>query len=116
MSSEPYAVHCYGDSVSAYQELRPELAEKFDDMYELRDAFDEEDWEQFPNIPEKAKYLEIITGPDALVYICASAMMPYNKPLWTKEELDDAIIEFGKYLFGDGTKLEPYEIFFTWDE
>ena len=111
MSSDVYAIHCYGACVSAYQELRPELSEKFGDMYELRDA-----WNEFPNIPEKAKYLEIITGPDDLVYICVSAMMPYKKSAWTKEELDDAIVAFGKYLFGDDVKMEPDEAFFAGEE
>ncbi len=118
MSRECFSVHMYGAETNSGFALRPELEEAFeDDILELRHAFEKKDWDAFPiPVPESVKGLEMACGPDDIVYIGVPAVMPYEAPQCTQARIDEAVRDFGKYLFGDDTELVSKEIYDVWME
>ena len=99
MSMDTYAAHLYGTAVDA-----PELLSKFEnkniDFYIIRDDFDLGEYDNYPKIPENIKDVEIIWGPDDIIYFGYSAIMPYKKSVHTKKEMDKNIYDFVKYFCG----------------
>ena len=99
MSMDAYAAHLYGTAMDS-----PELLSKFDkkgiDFYIIENDFDLGEYGNYPEIPENIKDVEIIWGPEDIIYFGYSAIMPYKKPVHTKEEMDKNIYDFVKYFCG----------------
>lgn len=119
MSTENYAAHLYGAAVDS-----PQLLSKFEeegiDFYIIKDDFDDENFDNYPKIPENIKDIdiEIIWGPDGIIYFGYSAIMPYEKPVHTKEEIDKNIYDFVKYFCGKdiADNIEITDIYDTWSD
>ena len=112
-----YFVFGYGAEVAGGgADFRPEIAANYEDLYDLRDDFENGDFSKLPNFPEEAKDLDIITGEDSSLYIGAWAQMPFDAPTWTKESLEKAVEAMGRYLYGDNCKLVCDRIAYAWSE
>lgn len=61
---------------------------------------------------------EIFYGPGVTKYIGYSAVMPYEQPSMTKEEMDKEIYDTLAYLCGEKCAEEnhPQEVYETWTE
>lgn len=117
MSMDTYAAHLYGTAVDA-----PELLSKFEnkniDFYIIRDDFDLGEYDNYPKIPENIKDVEIIWGPDDIIYFGYSAIMPYKKSVHTKKEMDKNIYDFVKYFCGKNIadNIEITDIYDVWSD
>lgn len=117
-----YAVHMYGAEVDLdYRLMRHEFGvDEFDlDIYEVAEMIEDGRFDDLPaGFPEKAKDVKIVSGPDDLVYIGYAAMMPYEKPKYTQEQMDENIHVLLNYLFPkeEVDEMSIHEIFRTWAE
>ena len=117
MSTENYAAHLYGAAVD-YPQLLPKFEEKDIDFYIIKDDFDDGIFNNYPKITENIKDVEIIWGPEDIIYFGYSAIMPYEKPVHTKEEMDKNIYDFVKYFCGKDTadNIDITDIYDTWSD
>jgi len=117
-----YAAHLYGAEVDFdYMLMRHEFGvDEFDlDIYEVAELVKDGRFDELPDgFPEKAKDVEIISGPDDMVYIGYSVMMPYEKPKYTQEQMDENIRALLNYLFPkeEVDEMSIHTIFATWAE
>ena len=121
MSMDVFSAHLYGAVTTSENELREVFEDDagFADIYEIRDYFNDREFGELPEadkLSEDAKMMEMIVGPDDIMYIGLSATMPFKKPVMTKERIEAAVNEVGKWLFGGDTKLVCDVIFETWVE
>ena len=122
MSMDWCAAHLYGAEVDLdYMLMRPEFGvDEFDlNIYEVADLVKDGRFDKLPpGFPEKAKDVKIISGPEDMVYIGYSVTMPYEKPKYTQEQMDENIRALLNYLFpkGEVDEMSIHEILATWEE
>ena len=121
MSMDIYATHLYGAVTTSANELRDIFVDEggFADIYEIRDYFNERNFSELPEadkLSDDAKRMEMIFGPDDIMYIGVSATMPFEKPIMSRERIESAVDEVGRGLFGEDTKLVCNAIFDKWEE
>ena len=125
MSMDWYAahlLHLYGAEVDRdYMLMRHEFGvDECDlDVYEVAELVKDGRFDELPDgFPEKAKDVEIISGPEDMVYIGYSVMMPYEKPKYTQEQMDENIRTLLNYLFPkeEVDEMSIHTIFATWVE
>lgn len=125
MSWDTYALHAYAAEVQGLP-LRDEIKELLND----------EDVEGYQNIDDVLEDLnngvldgpvydklenvdwEIFYGPNTDIYIGYSAIMPYEQPSMTQEEMDKEIYDALAYLCGEKYAKEnkPEEVREAWME
>ena len=117
MSLDTYAAHLYGTTLDA-PELLPKFEKKNIDFYIISDDFDLEEYDNYPGIPENIKDVEIIWGPEDIIYFGYSAVMPYEKPIHTKEEMKKNIYDFVKYFCGKeaADNIEILPVYDVWSD
>ena len=118
MSMDVFAAHLFGAVSTAENALRPEFDEMgYADIYEVRDNFQDRRWNALPAIPAEAEDVEMIVGPDDVVYLGFSATMAYEKPEFTKAQMENKIRALWRWLFGDGAEdVVCEDIFQVWAE
>lgn len=125
MSWDSYSVHAYAvevqdlplrDEIKAL--LNDEGVEGYQDvkdvLEDLRDGcLDSPVFDELENA-----CWEIISGPGSCVYIGYPAVMPYEQPLMSQEEMDKEIYDTLVYLCGEKYAKEntPEKVFESWVE
>jgi hypothetical protein len=119
MSMDCFAAHLYGFWIVGDIPLRPEL-KKFAGINNLFDLVWYGQVDTLPGQPESMEDIDFIAGPEEeqAVYIGYSAVMPFEKPTYTKEQMDENLHNLAIYLFGpeQAENMKPEEIFDTWAE
>ena len=123
MSFSTYAAHLYGVMIEneplrdEFDEIETDFGDG--DLYGIMDLATQGLYEELlPGFPESAKDIEVFGGPGAVNYIGYGAVMPYEFPRKTKEEMDESIHELMVYLFGEkiGRQYHPEIIYDAWAE
>ena len=126
MSWDTYALHAYAVEVYGLP-LRDEITAllndgdedgPYQDIDDICDGLN--DGELDGPVYDKLKKtgLEFFFGPGATMYIGYSAVMPYEQPLMSKEEMDKEIYDTLAYLCGEkyAEENKPEEVREAWTE